>query len=59
MNRVTAKTWAGWRSDLTGVGVISLDLSTMSLSVGSFFVLFAAMCAGGNIVLQKNLAPAI
>lgn len=53
--RVTARTWAGMALGLTGVGVISLDLQTMSVSVGSFIVLFSAMCAGANIVIQKDL----
>jgi drug/metabolite transporter (DMT)-like permease len=52
---VTARTWAGMAVGLAGVGVISLDPATMSVSVGSFIVLFSAMCAGANIVIQKDL----
>lgn len=53
--KVTAKTWAGMALGLAGVGYMSLEPGKMSISGGSFIVLFSALCAGGNMVVQKRL----
>lgn len=53
--RLTAKTWAGLGLGLAGVGYMSLDAASVDFSAGAFIVLAAAMCAAGNMVLQKQL----
>ncbi|QDG51281.1 DMT family transporter [Persicimonas caeni] len=53
--RVTIKTWLGMGLGLLGVAYMSLEPGKMSISGGSFIVLFSALCAGGNMVLQKRL----
>jgi drug/metabolite transporter (DMT)-like permease len=52
---ISARTWAGLILGLAGVAYMSLEPGKLSISHGSFVVLFAAMCAGGNIILQKRL----
>lgn len=53
--KITGKTWVGLALGLLGVGYMSLEPGKMSISAGSFIVLFSALCAGGNMVLQKRL----
>jgi drug/metabolite transporter (DMT)-like permease len=52
---ITVRTWLALALGLGGVGVISLDPDTLSLSVGSPIIICAAMSAAANIVLQKQL----
>lgn len=55
--KLSLKNWAGLFLAVAGVGLMSLDLSSgdASLSIGSWFVLGAAVCAGANIVICKDL----
>lgn len=52
---LTAKNWIGLLLGLAGVGLMSLDPDQLSLGVGSWLVLGAAMCAAANIVITKDL----
>ena len=53
--QITYKTWLGLAFGLTGIGWMSLDPSELTISVGSFVVLFAALCNASQIALQKKL----
>ncbi len=53
--RITIRTWIGLALGLSGVAYMSLDPEKLSISHGSLLVLFAAICAGGNFILQKRL----
>ncbi len=55
--RLTLKNWGGMLLAVVGVGLMSLDFSTgdTNLRIGTWFVLAAAMCAGANIVICKDL----
>lgn len=53
--RITIRTWIGLALGLSGVAYMSLDPDKLSISHGSLLVLFAAICAGGNFILQKRL----
>lgn len=52
---ITYRTWVGLAFGLTGVGWMSLDPDALTISTGSFIVLVAALCNGGQLVLQKRL----
>jgi drug/metabolite transporter (DMT)-like permease len=52
---ITIKTWVGLGLGLAGVGYMSLEPGKVGFSVGSLMVLSAALCAGGNFILQKRL----
>lgn len=53
--QITLRVWLGMGVGLAGVGVLSLDASALTVASGSLFALLAAMCAGANIVIQKDL----
>ncbi|MFW5968264.1 MAG: DMT family transporter [Persicimonas sp.] len=53
--RITVRVWIGMALGLAGVAYMSLDPDRLSISHGSFVVLAAAICAGGNFILQKRL----
>ncbi len=40
---------------LVGVGLMSIDQATGTLTLGSLLILLAAMCAGANLVINKRL----
>lgn len=52
---ISLRGWAGMVLGLSGVGVMSLDPDTLTVSTGSLVVLAAATSAASNIVLQKKL----
>lgn len=47
--------WLGLMLGLSGVGLMSVDLSNISVGLGSWLVLGAALCAAANIVITKDL----
>lgn len=53
--RITIKTWIGLALGLSGVAYMSLEPDKLSFSIGTLLVLGAALCAGGNFILQKRL----
>jgi drug/metabolite transporter (DMT)-like permease len=53
--RITIKTWVGLALGLSGVAYMSIEPDKFGFSVGTLMVLGAALCAGGNFILQKRL----
>lgn len=53
--RITPLNWVGMAVGLTGVAWMSLDIRDLDVSYGAMLVLLAALCAAGNITLQKLL----
>lgn len=47
--------WVGLVVSIVGVGLMSIDPSQVSVTIGSLLVLIAALFAAANIVLQKGL----
>ncbi len=53
---VSARAWVGLWMGVAGVGVLGLwGGAGVTLSAGALLVLFAALCAGMNMTLQKRL----
>ena len=53
--RLSLRNWAGLLLGLCGVGVMSLDFSSLSVGVGTWIVLGSAVSAGVNMVISKDL----
>ncbi len=53
--RLTVSNWLGLLLGLAGVGIMSVDPSRLSIGLGSWLVLGAALCAAGNLVITKDL----
>ncbi len=53
--RLSPTNWLGLVLGLTGVGLMSIDFSHVTIGFGSWLVLGAALCAAANIVITKDL----